>query len=662
QPYFTYFSQARPVVEADPYFWQTSQTLPVVESDVYFWRMAQTMPVVESISCAQPSDCAAACMDGLFAIRVSWTDNSSDGKARFVVQRRPAAGGSWTTVKVTLPGAEDILDTTIQACVLYEYRVAAWCTDDPTYHTKWSYSNTADCCYFTYFSQIVPVVETFTLPPPTDCTVWWDEDKDCMIIEWTDNSLGEWGFVIERRVGGGVWVQLAEVPKNIEYLEDCTAIPGVTYQYRIAARYYGTGYSSWCTTVVVVASCDFPNVNQPFPAQVWEDEKLEGSYSVVVRGTDGTSLTLVDAYERLEYAKILNDQGFYTLRFYTSVIDPDDFGLDHLVSVMRKPPGTTWIEDFTGMHRWQKFDRDNRDREVFRSRGPGLMNLIKRPIVLPSEGEGFLTISGAFTDLMRELVRTQCGSDVEDPDREFPGLTVQTDTHEGVELNDMNYRYDNLYEVVDTLAGLGADFEIVRNEAATFTFIVHYEQQGLDCRVDNGDGNPPVIFSEERGNMSRPEVTDDRLEEKTVVYVGGAGPGENREIVKRTSLVNAQNDSPWNRVESFKDARAYENTAALMAIGDSFLWTNKESLEFTCDVKPTPNCLYNIDWDLGYLVTGYHREYEYDLQVVEVHVVVDENGEHISPVFKVVGWNKLGTDEGWSAEITEAGGNGEYFA
>ncbi|MBD3268514.1 hypothetical protein GF373_17740, partial [bacterium] len=47
QPYFTYFSQARPVVEADPYFWQTSQTLPVVESDVYFWRMAQTMPVVE---------------------------------------------------------------------------------------------------------------------------------------------------------------------------------------------------------------------------------------------------------------------------------------------------------------------------------------------------------------------------------------------------------------------------------------------------------------------------------------------------------------------------------------------------------------------------------------------------------------------------------------
>jgi hypothetical protein len=479
-------------------------------------------------------------------------------------------------------------------------------------------------------SQSLPVIEAFAVPPPESCACSWDEDTECMIVTWADNVVGEWSYWVERRIVGSAWIPLAELPANSESFEDCTVARGFAYQYRIRSRYSDTGYSAWCTTTVC-------RTGTP---QVWEDEDLEANYSVVIRDPHGQSLALADAYERLEYRKVLNDQGEYDLRFEPSVMDPDDFGLDHLISVMRHPPGGSWLEDFTGLQRYDRFAINDAGKDQFRSVGPGLLNLLRRRIIEPPEGEAFLSLTGPFTDIMKALVRTQIGS-LADEERQFPGVSVSPDTGSGVELGPLHYRYDNLYEMVQTLSGLGADFTLERVEDAAFRFTTHFPQRGLDRRIDNPDGNAPVVFSIDRANMAEPVRENNRLEEVTHAYVAGEGVGANREIVERSSLVDAQEDSPFNRIEDFLEASSETSTAALMALGDAFLWENRQNIEFTFEVKPTPDCLYSVDWDLGYLVTGVHKDAIYDLQVTEVHVTVDESGEHIVPTLKVLGWEPI---------------------
>lgn len=374
----------------------------------------------------------------------------------------------------------------------------------------------------------------------------------------------------------------------------------------------------------------------PFPEQVWKDLELEASYSVLVRKADGTQLAIVDDYDKLDYTRKLNDQGYYELTASTDLIDETCLQLDYLVEVLRCPPSLNWRTDFAGLHRFKSFSFDEQDKEWLKSVGPGLESLLRRRIIIPPAGEAFLTVENEFTDIMRQLVRTQAGL-LASSERRFQGLNVEADTHEGVELR-LNYRYTNLFEELATLAELGADLSVEKTGSAEFEFRVYYPQRGHDRRVGNLEGLAPVQFSLEWANMQRPTVEDSRLEEVTVAYVGGEGVGAEREIVERSSLAEAELDSPWNRIETFLEARREASTAALMAIGDAHLSEKRQSLTFKCEAIPTPVCLYGVHWDLGDLVTGYYKGTQYDMQISEVRVTVDDSGEHIHPTFEVFGY------------------------
>ena len=108
-------------------------------------------------------------------------------------------------------------------------------------------------------------------------------------------------------------------------------------------------------------------------------------------------------------------------------------------------------------------------------------------------------------------------------------------------------------------------------------------------------------------------------------------------MVERASLDGAEYDSPWNRVESFLESRQETSLAALMAYGDAFLVESREKVTFSCEATPTITSLYNVHWDLGDLVTGRYRGVDYDMQIKEIQVSVDEDGEHITPTFERMG-------------------------
>jgi len=464
------------------------------------------------------------------------------------------------------------------------------------------------------------LIHAFEIHAPTGCTAF-AYFRGCDVVIWWDDDEAD-GYELERSSYTGHWVPVATLGEDeVVYVDSPT--PGLVYTYRVRGIWDGV-YSDWCETDPIYLLC-----------QEWEPSTLEANYSIVIRDTTGTQLAIADAYSKFEYTKILNDAGFIEITASPELIDPDWFTTDCIVEVWRKPPGEDWLEDFTAFHRFKRFWYDDEDMEWFRSVGPGLESLLKRRIILPPRGEAALLLSDEFTDVMRELVRSQASWGAAAA-RQFPGLGVEADTGEGDSFT-YPYRYENLYEEVRTLADLGADFAVEHLGADQFQFRVYYPSAGVDRRVGNAYGNPPVIFSLEMANMTEPEFESDRLDEKTVVYVGGEESGALREVVERASLDGAEYDSPWNRVESFLESRQETSLAALMAYGDAFLVESREKVTFSCEATPTITSLYNVHWDLGDLVTGRYRGVDYDMQIKEIQVSVDEDGEHITPTFERMG-------------------------
>lgn len=74
------------------------------------------------------------------------------------------------------------------------------------------------------------------LNPPTNVQATDDEFENQVRVTWTDNSLAEVGFQIERYDGGGLDTTFATTGANIAVLVDTTGIPGIRYAYSVRTR------------------------------------------------------------------------------------------------------------------------------------------------------------------------------------------------------------------------------------------------------------------------------------------------------------------------------------------------------------------------------------------------------------------------------------------
>jgi hypothetical protein len=66
-----------------------------------------------------------------------------------------------------------------------------------------------------------------------------------MVLSWTDASINEDNFEIERREVGGAWSFLASTGPNTTSFEDATATADKEWEYRVRARSAATGNSPW---------------------------------------------------------------------------------------------------------------------------------------------------------------------------------------------------------------------------------------------------------------------------------------------------------------------------------------------------------------------------------------------------------------------------------
>lgn len=185
-----------------------------------------------------------------------------------------------------------------------------------------------------------------------------------------------------------------------------------------------------------------------------------------------------------------------------------------------------------------------------------------------------------------------------------------------------------LLEVLDEISkATHTDFGLIAVGNAQYQFRCFVGQMGEDRTITgldeitglNINGNAPVIFSPDRGNMTSIKHTQKRSGEVTVAYALGQGVDDLRQVV--TSVNTAANDdSPINTIESVAEASNEDNEQALSLIGQAELDNNRfeDLVEF--EAVQVPGCRFGEHYFLGDRVACLIDGGEYSMRFYRIEI------------------------------------------
>ncbi len=160
------------------------------------------------------------------AVNLTWEDSSSD-EAAYELWRGTETG-PLTKIQTLRPNSISTNDTGLVRGTLYRYRVRSV--------NPYGYGESNEVTFGSGF----PVLNA-----PTNVTLI-PRGTRRIEIQWTDNTNGELGYVIQRRIATGtVYSQIALVGPDVQSYLDTTGLSGGSaFTYRIAARGQ-FGQSDW---------------------------------------------------------------------------------------------------------------------------------------------------------------------------------------------------------------------------------------------------------------------------------------------------------------------------------------------------------------------------------------------------------------------------------
>ncbi len=160
-------------------------------------------------------------------IDLTWWDNSSNEDG-FRIERT-IGNGAFIQIATIGMGEETYSDTGLAAATLHTYRVRAYNVSGNS-----TYSNEA---YDTTLPPPPPAAPSGLVGTPLSATQ--------VSLGWTDNSLTEQRFDVERKTVGGEWGPVRSVLANVnQTVDDVGVLPSTSYLYRVRAANAG-GVSEW---------------------------------------------------------------------------------------------------------------------------------------------------------------------------------------------------------------------------------------------------------------------------------------------------------------------------------------------------------------------------------------------------------------------------------
>lgn len=351
---------------------------------------------------------------------------------------------------------------------------------------------------------------------------------------------------------------------------------------------------------------------------------MASEYRLDIHTAVGVKRAEVTDYLTLAYTRRVNAPGLLTFSLPGSHSSlPLEDGAQIVVHRRNPTTGLPWGADFWGLFRAE--DRRYTDRDLFTARCPGVLSLLGRRIVAWRAGTVNRSEFSAVRaeTIMKTLVNHNAGSAATTAngrvrDGQIAGYTlaVEADGARGAILS-LGCAWDNLLEALQKLAAVGGgDFDLLRTGATSLEFRWYTGQRGTDRSVT-------LLFALDRGNMAAPQYRHDRIEERTVAVVGGAGDGTARVAVVRTGTDWASaNDS-----EVFVDARHSGDAATLQAAGDARLQERRARREFDFGVVQTTSCYYGLHYGLGDLVRAQYGAVNTLQKIVGVSISLDRTGQ-----------------------------------
>jgi fibronectin type 3 domain-containing protein len=232
---------------------------------------------------AAPSGLSATAVSST-AIRLEWTDNSSD-ETRFEIQRRQGSA-SFVAVANVGESVTAYTDNGLEPATAYDYRIRA-CHD-------------SGCSAYTGASA---TTDDPPPPAPPSALSATATSRDRIAVTWSDNSDDEISFVLQRRgPGGDDFSLLAELEPDTESYEDRISGEG-TYTYRIQA----CGTHACSDFSAEASALSFPEKPADLKAEAasateiqltWEDRSdIEGGFEIE-RKPPGGSFSRIAAVEQ----------------------------------------------------------------------------------------------------------------------------------------------------------------------------------------------------------------------------------------------------------------------------------------------------------------------------------------------------------------------------
>lgn len=259
-------------------------------------------------------------------------------------------------------------------------------------------------------------------------------------------------------------------------------------------------------------------------------------------------------------------------------------------------------------------------------KGPAVASMMGRRITVPPAGFAYDRVNSNTESIMKGYVDRNCVNPA-DVNRTFQSLVIAANQARGGSLvYQSRLKFLDLeLEKLSLASGLGWDVTLdIANMQWVFDAF-----DGRDLTAGQ-TVNPPVIFSVDFDAVKAQTFIDSDIGYRNIGYVGGQGEGDAREIIEVGSGL-----SGLNRVEAFIDARDISEGADLPARGQQKLSEMSAIQTFDSEILTNGPYQYQVDWDLGDIITAMNRKWGVTLnaRITEVKEIYEPGGLRLEATF-----------------------------
>lgn len=325
----------------------------------------------------------------------------------------------------------------------------------------------------------------------------------------------------------------------------------------------------------------------------------------------------VDNYLSLSFGRNYHLPGEFQFVTNLKVQNADQLNINNLIMLGAD-------KHKTGIIRHREITTNEDGEEVLAIKGYTLGVITRQRITIPPAGQDQDVIEADAETVMKHYVQRNC---LDIPGMEFSMLVIATNQCRGPTVK-WQSRYKNLADELEQISKLTCMGWHIYPDFDTGKWIFDvYEGRYLTTGQST---LPPVIFSPEFDNVQGQEFVDSLAGYGNYAIVAGQGEG-----AERTIAMVGSNDTGLDRHVIFVDARDVESPSDLPARGEAQLAEYQRVLSFQSEVLPTGPFQYEVDWDVGDLVTLQNKEWgvTMDARITEVTEIYEASGFKLDVTF-----------------------------